>query len=254
MDRWRNRVALVTGASVGIGAAIAERLVRDGMIVYGCARNVTQIEENAKRLKEAPGKLHALKCDLVKEDEILAVFKRIKEETGGVDVCINNAGLSSGDNIIDGSTEGWRNTLDVNVLALCICSREAVKQMREKGVDDGHIINLSSMSGHRIPPIGSSFHFYSVSKFAVNAITECTRQELREIKSHIRATQISPGIVRTEFIGRAQGDLTKGEEYYKKQEQVLEGDDMAALVEYVLQAPPNVQIHDILVRPTTQVY
>ncbi|XP_062516040.1 dehydrogenase/reductase SDR family member 11-like [Corticium candelabrum] len=256
MDRWRGRVALVTGASVGIGASVVEKLVEHGMTVVGCARNVAKIEANAEKLKKCAGKLVPVKCDLRREEEILAMFELIKKEYGGVDVCINNAGCAvSPDSILSGSTDSWRTQLEVNVLALCICSRESVKQMREKNADDGQIVNLSSMSGHRIPPFkGGTTHFYSSTKFAVNAITEATRRELRELKTHIRVAMICPGLVRTEFQGRLLGDMAKGEELYASQEQILEADDIASLVVTILQTPPHVQIHDILVRPTAQVY
>ena len=88
--------------------------------------------------------------------------------------------------------------LDVNVLALSIVTREAVSLMRNSGVDDGHIININSLSGHRL----SSVHMYSATKFAVTALTEGLRRELREAKSHIRSTSISPGLVETEFAYR----------------------------------------------------
>lgn len=188
MDRWRGRVALVTGASIGIGASVAQKLVEYGMTVVGCARDVDKITAIAEKLKAFDGKLVPVKCDLRKEEEILAMFELIKKEHGGVDVCINNAGLSvSPDSILQGTTEAWRTQLDVNILALCICTRESVKQMQDRSVDDGQIINLSSMSGHRIPPstIGMT-HFYSATKYAVNAITEGTRKELRQMKTHIR--------------------------------------------------------------------
>ncbi|XP_069124692.1 dehydrogenase/reductase SDR family member 11-like [Argopecten irradians] len=250
MERWTGRVALITGASVGIGAALARRLVKHGMKVVGCARNVQQIQDLANELKNEKGSLTAIKCDLTKEEEILDMFAKVKAEFGGVDVCVNNAGLAHNAPILSGETQQWREMLDVNVLGLSICSREAVKLMREKGIDDGHLILLNSMSGHRI--INSSpGHFYSATKYMVTALTECLRQELNEIESHIRVTGISPGMVYTEFQGRMFKDMSKGDAIctaYK----TLEADDIVDSIVYALGAPGHVQVHDILLRPTEQ--
>lgn len=203
------------------------------------------------------GILLPFKCDLMNEEEILSMFAAIKQQHGGVDVCINNAGLAHPDPLLSGTTSGWRSMLDVrtsngelwpllvrhkqsfqgltfltslcrvvsqvNVLALSICTREAYQSMKERNVDDGQIININrwgfitvlisqwikcpagedlflvsfcltvrpqstdSMSGHRIVH-SSDTHFYSCTKFAVTALTEGLRQELREANSHIRAT------------------------------------------------------------------
>uniref|UniRef100_A0A3B4GN56 Dehydrogenase/reductase SDR family member 11 n=1 Tax=Pundamilia nyererei TaxID=303518 RepID=A0A3B4GN56_9CICH len=203
MERWKGRVALVTGASVGIGAAVARALVQQGMRVVGCARNVDKIEKLAAECQSAgySGTLIPYKCDLSNEEEILSMFSAIKTLHKGVDVCINNAGLAHNEPLLSGRTEGWRNMIDVNVLALSICTREAYKSMKERNVDDGHIININSMGGHRVVPSADE-HFYCATKYAVTALTEGIRQELREANTHIRATCISPGIVETEFAFR----------------------------------------------------
>uniref|UniRef100_A0A1A8BZY8 Dehydrogenase/reductase (SDR family) member 11b n=1 Tax=Nothobranchius kadleci TaxID=1051664 RepID=A0A1A8BZY8_NOTKA len=211
MDRWKGRTALVTGASVGIGAAIAKELVRFGMTVLGCARNVEKIQKLAAECQSAgyPGVLIPLKC-------------------------------------------GWKNMLDVNVLALSICAREAYQSMKERSVDDGHIINLNSMCGHRILP-NADIHFYTATKYAVTALTEGLRQELREAKTHIRATCISPGLVETEFAPRLYSqDPVKAANIYSHYK-ALEAIDIANAVVYVLSAPPHVQIGDIQMRSSEQV-
>ncbi|XP_048872720.1 dehydrogenase/reductase SDR family member 11a isoform X2 [Brienomyrus brachyistius] len=203
MERWTGRVALVTGASVGIGAAVARALVQQGMRVVGCARNVDKIEKLAAECQSAgyAGTLIPYKCDLSNEEEILSMFSAIKTLHQGVDVCINNAGLARAEPLLSGRTSGWRNMIDVNVLALAICTRQAYQSMKERHVDDGHIININSMGGHRMVPSADE-HFYCATKYAVTALTEGLRQELRDANTHIRATCISPGIVETEFAFR----------------------------------------------------
>ncbi|XP_034404480.1 dehydrogenase/reductase SDR family member 11-like [Cyclopterus lumpus] len=254
MDRWRGRVALVTGASVGIGAAIAEELVRCGMKVVGCARDVKKIQNLAAECQRAghSGVLVPFKCDLNHEEEILSMFAAIKEQHNGVDVCINNAGLAHPESLLNGETSGWKNMLDVNVLALCICTREAYQSMKERNVDDGHIININSMGGHRVVS-NADAHFYISTKYAVTALTEGLRQELREANTHIRATCISPGIVETEFFLRLYNDnADKAADLFSKSKP-LEAIDIANSVTYVLSAPPHVQIGDIQMRSVEQV-
>uniref|UniRef100_A0A3Q3AQ69 Dehydrogenase/reductase SDR family member 11 n=1 Tax=Kryptolebias marmoratus TaxID=37003 RepID=A0A3Q3AQ69_KRYMA len=218
MERWRGRVALVTGASVGIGAAIAKELVRFGMKVVGCARSVEKIQDLAAECRAAgySGELVPFRCDLTSVEEIEAMFAAIKAQHRGVDVCVNNAGLAHPEPLLSGGTSGWKNMLDVNVVALSVCTREAYQSMKERNVDDGHIINLNSMCGHRIIP-SSDIHFYTATKFAVTALTEGLRQELREAKTHIRATCISPGVVETEFAPRFYNKTPgKAEEMYSQ--------------------------------------
>ncbi|XP_072041943.1 dehydrogenase/reductase SDR family member 11-like isoform X2 [Amphiura filiformis] len=251
-DRWVGRVALVTGASAGIGAAIAKRFAQLGLKVVGCARNIDKIKtlEDELQKSKASGSVHAIKCDVSQETEVLSMFKEIKEKYGGVDVCVNNAGLNHATSIIDGKTEDWKHIFDVNVLGLSICTREAVKSMRERNVDDGHIIHLNSTLGHWVLPI-STIHLYSASKHAVTALTEGLRQELREIKSHIRVTSISPGLIKTEFAPRALGQEAADGLYAAIP--WLEADDIADAVVYALQAPPHVQVHDIIIHPIEKV-
>ncbi|XP_013880688.1 dehydrogenase/reductase SDR family member 11 [Austrofundulus limnaeus] len=253
MDRWRGRVALVTGASVGIGATIAKELVRSGMKVVGCARSVEKIQKLAAECQAAgySGQLVPFKCDLSKTEEIESMFASIKAQHKGVDVCINNAGLAHPEFLLSGKTSGWKNMLDVNVLALSVCTREAYQSMKERNVDDGHIINLNSICGHVVIP-SSDIHFYTCTKYAVTALTEGLRQELHEAKTHIRATCISPGVVATEFAPRLySNDPEKAASSYTTYK-ALEAIDVANAVIYALSAPPHVQVGDITIRPVEQ--
>uniref|UniRef100_H3DFN3 Dehydrogenase/reductase SDR family member 11 n=1 Tax=Tetraodon nigroviridis TaxID=99883 RepID=H3DFN3_TETNG len=254
MERWRGRVALVTGASVGIGAATAVALVRSGMKVVGCARDVDKVQKLSTecQVRGHSGVLVPFKCDLSNEEEILAMFAAIKAQHGGVDVCINNAGLAHPEPLLNGKTSGWKNMLDVNVLALCVCTREAYQSMKERNVDDGHIIHINSMSGHRVVP-SADIHFYSATKYAVTALTEGLRQELRDANTHIRVTGISPGVVETEFAARLYSDdADKAAAVYAKFKP-LDAIDVTNAVLYALGSPPHVQIGDIQMRPVGQV-
>ncbi|XP_030599681.1 dehydrogenase/reductase SDR family member 11-like [Archocentrus centrarchus] len=246
MERWRGRVALVTGASVGIGAAVAVELVRCGMKVVGCARDVGKIQKLAAECQSAghPGVLVPFKCDLTKEAEILSMFAAIKQQHKGVDVCINNAGLGLPELLINGKTNGWKTMMDLNVLAVSICTREAYQSMKERNVDDGHIININSLCGYQVFPI-PDLHFYTATKYAVTALTEALRQELRAEKTHIRATSISPGLVETEFASRLHSDNPDKAAGIYAAYKPLEPKDIVSAVTYALSAPPHVQIRDI---------
>ncbi|XP_066551222.1 dehydrogenase/reductase SDR family member 11a isoform X2 [Amia ocellicauda] len=255
MERWKGRVALVTGASVGIGAAVARALVQHGMKVVGCARSVDKIEKLAAECQSAgySGTLVPYKCDLSNEEEILSMFSAIKTLHQGVDVCINNAGLAHPEPLLSGRTEGWRNMIDVNVLALSICTREAYQSMKERSVDDGHIININSVLGHVPHPEGGA-HFYGATKYAVTALTEGTRLELLQEKTHIRVTSISPGLVRTEFAYSTFKNNKEAADKMYSQIKVLEVEDITRAVVFALTAPPHAQIGEIIIRPTEQVF
>uniref|UniRef100_A0A4X2L242 Dehydrogenase/reductase SDR family member 11 n=3 Tax=Vombatus ursinus TaxID=29139 RepID=A0A4X2L242_VOMUR len=180
------------------------------------------------------------------------MFSAVRTQHKGVDICINNAGLARPEPLLSGHTSGWKDMLNVNVLAVSICTREAYQSMRERSVDDGHIINISSMSGYRVVA-QSDVHFYSATKFAITALTEGLRQELREANTHIRATCICPGLVETGFAFKLHdNDPVKAAETYEHI-QCLKPEDVAEAVIFVLSTPPHVQIGDIQIMPTEQV-
>jgi NADP-dependent 3-hydroxy acid dehydrogenase YdfG len=252
MERWSGRVAVVTGASAGIGAAIAKILVESGMKVVGCARRVEVIQEFAKEWENFPGKLYAYKCDMESDEDIVDMFKWIADnkDLGKVDVCINNAGMSTPETLLEGKYENWKKMMNINVVALCLCTKLSIESMQANNINDGHIVMIGSMSGHRVPPSPST-RFYAATKHAVTALIEGWRQSVREINSQIRISGLSPGLVETEFAEAMTGDKDKAKMTYDSIK-CLQAVDMAESVKYILSAPPHVQIHDILVRPTDQ--
>jgi NADP-dependent 3-hydroxy acid dehydrogenase YdfG len=241
----KGRVALVTGASSGIGRAVAEALLERGARVALVARRRHRLEELAKRHQD--DQVLVCPADLRNEKEILRAFEMIRTNWGGVDILINSAGLGRKAPLLSGSTEAWREMLEVNVLALCICTREALRDMRARG-DRGHVVHVSSMSGHRVPG-GSGV--YAATKYAVRALTEGLRGELRGLGSRIRVTAVSPGFVETEFAEIYHGSAEAAEKTYGRFK-VLGAKDVAATVLHALEAPAHVEIHDILMRPTEQ--
>lgn len=229
-------IAAITGASSGIGTAIATRLAADGYNLALCARRRQRLAELADKLAlQYDVEVLTQAVDLRQEDQILSWFGAISDRFKRLDVLVNNAGLGYQEPLTQGDTEKWRETLDVNVIALCICTREAVKLMRQFGNDRGHIVHISSMSGHRVPSSG----MYSASKFAVRALTEGLRQELRADGSAIRISSISPGFVETEFAAKYSGSTERAQQIYN-QFPVLQPQDIANAVGYTLGQPDQI--------------
>uniref|UniRef100_A0A182WK70 ADP-ribosylation factor-like protein 2 n=3 Tax=Myzomyia TaxID=59140 RepID=A0A182WK70_9DIPT len=233
MDRWNNKVAVVTGASSGIGAAIAKDLAKAGMITIGLARRVERVEQLKQELpKGAASRLHAMKCDVSVESDIEQTFQRIRDTYGGVDVLVNNAGIVRSNNLLDiGTTADLRAVLDTNVTGLVLCSQWAFKSMVDRKFD-GHIVHISSVAGHIVPNI-PKLNIYPGTKHAVTAITETMRQEMRAAGTKIKVTSVNPGGVKTEIIDSAA--IPEGMP-------LLEAEDVSAAVLYAIGTPPNVQM------------
>ncbi|XP_049855545.1 dehydrogenase/reductase SDR family member 11-like [Schistocerca gregaria] len=246
IEKYAGRVAAITGASSGIGAGIAQELLKHGINVVGLARRVEQVK--ALEVKGSPGKLYALQCDVGKEESILSAFKWIRENLKGVDILINSAGVDHETDFISGKTEHWRQMMEVNELGLAICSREAVQDMMRRGVDDGFIIHISSTAAH-IPIFNDGLGMHSANKTAVRIMAEGLRKDLVAKKSKIRVGQISPGVVKTPV-------LTQSEKFAKTFANMpcLQVEDLANAVVYMLSQPPRVQVHEMIIRPTGEYY
>ncbi|PSN57035.1 Dehydrogenase/reductase SDR family member 11 [Blattella germanica] len=227
MERWAGRVAVVTGASSGIGAAIAEELVKKGLKVIGLARRVERIEELSNSLASAPGNLHGKKCDISNEGDVRSAFAWIKEQFGGVDIL--------------GPLESWKTIFDVNVIALSFCTMLAIKSMKEQGVD-GHIVHINSLAGHSVPPPILPIYMYSASKHAVTALTEGLRSELETLKLKIRS--ISPGVVATEMMPEERIGAFPH----------MKPKDIAEAVIFALSAPQHVQLRETVLPECFKLY
>ncbi|XP_018572867.1 farnesol dehydrogenase-like [Anoplophora glabripennis] len=243
MDRWMGKVAVVTGASSGIGAAIAETLVEQGLKVAALARRLDRMEALAQKLTNQKGKLYPIKTDLSKEEDILNAFKWIKENLGPIHILINNAAVCESATLVDGDTEMWRNVLEVNILAICIATREAVRDMRANNVD-GHIIHINSIGGHQVPNF-PKVNIYPATKFSVRALAETLRLEFISLKLKIKITNLSTGFVDTEMIPETIKIKLK---QCFEEKQIIESENIADAVIYVLSTPPHVQIQELTVR------
>ncbi|KAK9915872.1 hypothetical protein WJX75_005527 [Coccomyxa subellipsoidea] len=257
MERWRGQVAIVTGASAGIGWAVCETLAAAGMRVVAVARRRERLE-SLQQLLVSRGVPIAdflpVVCDITKEAEVVALPRIIVKRWpgSGVDVLVNNAGLGRNNAALwDGSTASWVEMISTNVLGVCMCTREALKDMTRRG-KYGHIINISSMSGHRVPNGASGGAFYAATKHALRALTEGLRQEARGRKVDLRVSSISPGVVETEFLAvHGFGDEAAAKERYSTMK-ALQPVDIAEAVVWCLSAPDHVDTNDILLRPVQQ--
>ncbi|KAH1024571.1 hypothetical protein HUJ05_004033 [Dendroctonus ponderosae] len=238
IERFVGKVAVVTGASSGIGAGIVEALVSNGLIVAGLGRRVEAIESLAQKLAGSKGKLIAFKCDMTKEDEIVSTLQQIISKLGPISVLINNAGLSRTGSLINGDPKSWKTVLETNVLGLCIATKQAIQNMIANQTL-GHIIHINSVVGHTVMNI-PGFDMYGPSKYAVTALAETLRLEINREKLQIKITNdvtwtvtvlqsVSPGYVKTNFEFPINVDNMLG----------LESEDVADAVIYALSTPPH---------------
>lgn len=191
MERWSGKVAVITGASAGIGAAIAIDLAKSGLRVIGLARRPERVEALKNQLpKSITGELHSFKCDVTQETDIKAAFEWVNQKFGGIDILVNNAGIGSAMNLVDSdNTEKLKAVIDTNLMGPALCTREAFQSMKKRNVD-GHVIMINSVAGHGVPYLlfGRSFNIYPCTKFAVTAMTEVLRQEFQLMETKIKIT------------------------------------------------------------------
>lgn len=241
MDQWVRKLAVVTGASSGIGEAVCIAFLQNGINVIGLARRVDRMEKIVRDAKNIKGKFHAIRCDLRKEQDILDAFK-VVESLGGADILVNNAGLGYTENITESPTSHMRDILDVNVLAVAICTREATNSLRRRKAS-GHIININSVLGHNAMLVTSSFNLYEASKYAITGLSESLRREMAVLKAPIKVTSVSPGIVKTPMplLEQAGGDKLFGTLPHVHSKDIADG------ILYAIATPPHVQINELTI-------
>ncbi|XP_068156857.1 farnesol dehydrogenase-like [Drosophila tropicalis] len=245
MNRWLNRVAVVTGASSGIGAACCKDLVAKGMVVVGLARREERLQELKASLPADQAKrFHAHKCDVSDEKQVIDAFAWIDKSVGGADVLINNAGIVRMNDVTNaGNSDDLRAVLETNVLGVAWCTREAFLSLQRRKVNDGHVVIINSVAGHKVPIVpGFSLNIYPPSKHAITALTEVLRQEFQNKGTQTKVTSISPGGVDTEIIDEKLKQLNPDFA-------LLRSEDVADAVTYCIQTPPNVQIHELTIKP-----
>ncbi|XP_034936098.1 farnesol dehydrogenase-like [Chelonus insularis] len=244
MDRWAGKLAIVTGASAGIGEATAKALVIAGVNVLGLARGEEKLKKLQNSLTGCRGSFYYMKCDVRNEKDILNAFKYADEKLGGVNILINNAGIVKAALFDALKTDEIHAVTDINLIAPVICIREALKSLR-KHKREGHIININSLAGLNatiIDPL--PINIYPATKFGLRAIAQNVRAEIAKAKDKIRLTTIYPGAVKTEINTSSGVDPTILNSIMPE---VLRSEDIANAVIYALSAPPHVQIEDLAI-------
>ena len=236
-------VALVSGASGGIGAAICRLLIANGYYVVAAARNQSSLQELAKDLGEG---LYPLVLDVTDAAAVASLAGILPEEFSDVSVLINNAGHDIGGrrSFEEGSAEQWCDIIETNVQGTIRLTRALIDGMLARG--SGHVVNMGSIVG--LSPQATMTAYVS-SKYAVHGLSETLR--LDYAGRGIRVTEIMPGLVRTGFAQQRLGDAQAAEQYYDSCEQCLQPEDVAQTVLYALQQPKHVEIAQLVILPVS---
>jgi len=243
-------VALVTGASSGIGEATARMLAGRGATVAMAARRTDRLESLGAEIAEAGGTALPVELDVSDRDAAEAAVARTVEELGRLDVLVNNAGVMLLGPMLDAPVEEWQQMVEVNLLGLMYMTKAAVPYLLEaaggdRGVAD--VVNISSVAG-RIARRNSGV--YNATKFGVGAFSESLRQEVTS--RHLRVALVEPGAVATELQSHNRPEVKEEIEKRFVDMEVLEAEDISEAIEFVITRPPHVAVNEVLVRPTEQ--
>jgi NADP-dependent 3-hydroxy acid dehydrogenase YdfG len=239
-----DKVVVITGASSGLGEAAARQLTGDGAKLVLGARRIDRLQALAKAL--SLGGDAVVQTDVTERDQVKRLVDRAAQLHGRIDVIINNAGLMPSSRLERLQVDEWDRMIDVNIKGVLYGIAAALPYMIAQ--KSGHIINVSSVAGHKVGPGGA---VYAATKHAVRALSEGLRQEVKPY--NIRTTIISPGAVATELTHTVT-DPVVAERVQKTYEDAIPADSFARAVAFAMSQPEDVDINEILFRPTAQVY
>jgi NADP-dependent 3-hydroxy acid dehydrogenase YdfG len=244
--KLEGKVAIVTGASSGIGEATAIALASEGAKVAVSARRGDRLDALVKQISDQGGDAFAIVGDVTDEQQAKDLVDKTKAHYDRIDILVNNAGVMLLGMIDGATTEDWRRMVNTNVLGLMYATHAALPVMKAQG--EGHIVNISSVAG-RTAQAGSGV--YNATKWGVNGFSEALRQEVH--KDKIRVTIVEPGIVATELTNHIT-DAAAKERITSWAQSItpLESEDIAAAILYAVTQPPRVNVNEILIRPTDQ--
>jgi NADP-dependent 3-hydroxy acid dehydrogenase YdfG len=244
----KGKVAIITGASSGIGYATALALSKAGAKVAVGGRRTDKLESLQSEIAKNGGEVFTHKLDVTKKSECDAFVDAVIKKWGAVDILVNNAGLMPLSFFKNLKVDEWDQMIDVNIKGVLYCTAAVINHMINK--KSGHIINLSSVAGRTVFPAGS---VYCATKHAVAAFSEGLRQEVSP-RANIRVTCVEPGVVATELLNTiTDKSLEKYVQMTKQMEaSQLQSEDIANAILFAVQAPDHVNVNEILVRPTTQ--
>lgn len=238
--------AFITGASSGIGAAVAKKLASTGYNLILIARRLDRLEAIKKEIESKyQVKVTVAGCDVANPESIQAFTEKHKSKLQDVSLLVNNAGLAkANDKIFEANMQHWDQMLDVNVRGLLQITRAVLPHFVAK--NSGHVVNLGSVAGRWVYPGGA---VYCATKYAVRAISEGMRMDL--LGKNIRVTNIEPGMVETEFSEVRFDDKEKAKAVYNGMKP-LSAEDIAETIEWVVSRPAHVNIQELIIFPTAQ--
>jgi NADP-dependent 3-hydroxy acid dehydrogenase YdfG len=239
------KVVVITGASSGLGEATARHLAAQGATVVLGARRIERLRQLVEELTTADGRALAVATDVTDAAQVQRLVDTAVETYGRIDVLLNNAGLMPHSPLERRKIEDWDRTIDVNIKGVLYGIAAALPHMQRQ--KRGHIINVSSVAGHRVGPAGV---VYSATKTAVRVISEGLRQEVKPW--NLRTTIISPGAIATELPQSiTEPDVAAGiQDFYEKV--AIPADSFASMVLFAMGQPEDVDVNEILFRPTSQ--
>jgi len=250
--RLDGTVALVTGASSGIGEATARALAGEGAAVALAARRRDRLDGLAKRIEGDGGRVLVLETDVTDESQAVAAVEATVQQLGRLDIVINNAGLMLLGPIVGADVDEWRRMVELNVLGLMYVTAAALPHLlaaaEEAPRQVSDLVNVSSVAG-RVARAGSGA--YNATKWAVNAFSEALRQEVTE--RHLRVTLVEPGAVSTELAGHNRPEVLSALRSNLGNIERMESEDIADAITYVVTRPRHVALNEVLIRPTEQV-
>ncbi|MER8529137.1 SDR family NAD(P)-dependent oxidoreductase [Mesorhizobium sp. M0814] len=239
------KVALVTGASSGIGEATAVALAAAGAKVAIAARRADRLEALAARIEKAGGTALRIQADVTSNDDVTAMVDKVVAEWSRLDILVNNAGVMLLSPAAEALLDDWRRMIELNLLALMGVTKAALPHLRSA---KGHIVNVSSIAGRVANPGASG---YAATKFGVVGFSESLRREVYADK--VRVTVIEPGLVRTELGDHVTNPAAKaGLDQRLAAMEALTAEDIAAAILYAVSQPPHVNVNEIVIRPTDQ--
>jgi NAD(P)-dependent dehydrogenase (short-subunit alcohol dehydrogenase family) len=238
----QNKVAIVTGASNGIGRGIAESFAAEGAKTVLVARRAQLLDEVAAGIKSRGGEALPAPADLTREEQVTALFGKVKGTYGRLDVLVNNAGIATHMNTEDITLEYWRNALDINITAAFLCSREAIRIMKDQTPKGGRIINIGSVSAKTPRPDSLP---YTTTKFGLQGMTHQLTMDGR--KHNIVASIIHPGATLSSFTARR--GRTKAGPGERPDDYVMAAEDVAKIAVLMAALPGEVNLYEATILP-----
>lgn len=242
----KKKIALITGATSGIGEATTRRLADNGFDVIITGRRSDRLTNLKGELEKNGTRVLDLCFDVRVESEVKSAVENLPDNWKDIDVLVNNAGLAAGlSTLQEGDTDDWNRMIDTNVKGLLYVTRYVSPLMIERG--KGHIINIGSIAGKEVYPNGN---VYCATKHAVDALTKGMRIDM--LRHNIKVTQVCPGAVETEFsVVRFHGDEVRAAKVYDGFDNLIAG-DIADCILFAISRPDHVNINDMTVMPTAQ--